>query len=163
MITLDVAKSLFLGALMIPWVHSAGAAVPVADELLPTGQVLHHDGGAGSASLRRSTRTSRMRRGIVAGQTISEALSPDRKTLLVLTSGYNLQPPPGSARPFASGRLSGVRIRLRRGRGSRRTQTGIAGAQYYVGIAFAPSGDRFVVSGGVDERCMSSSTCGRVA
>jgi YVTN family beta-propeller protein len=148
MITLDVAKSLFLGALMIPWVHGAGAAVPVAEQLLPTGQVLTPTVAPGARFTTLNPHLADAPR-FVAGQSISEALSPDRKTLLVLTSGYNrrrdrrghLIPGDSQEYVFVFDVAAGV------ARGKQVLQV----PNTYVGIAFAPSGERFVVSGGVDD------------
>ena len=81
-----------------------------------------------------------------AGYAVSTAVSPDRKTLLVLTSGYNYNtlpdasaPPQGTAEFVFVYDISGDRP-------VKRQVLRIPNS--FLGIAFHPSGDAFYVSGG---------------
>jgi YVTN family beta-propeller protein len=85
----------------------------------------------------------------LAGQAISSAMSPDRRTLLVLTSGYNrLNGPDGKVIPAASDEYvfvysaTGTRPALRQV---------LKVPNTFAGIAFSPDGKHFYVSGGVDD------------
>jgi hypothetical protein len=87
--------------------------------------------------------------GFVAGQPISLAMSPDRTTLAVLTSGYNNNyDATGSLVPAASNEYLFIF-----------DVTGAAPVQAqvlqipdaYVGLAFTPDGTRLVASGGGDD------------
>jgi DNA-binding beta-propeller fold protein YncE len=85
----------------------------------------------------------------VAGQPVSEALSPDRRTLLVLTSGYNRHSDAQGRRIEAdSGEYVFV---FDIGSGAPVQKQVLHVPNTYVGIAFDPSGKRFVVSGGGDD------------
>ncbi|WP_448956285.1 bifunctional YncE family protein/alkaline phosphatase family protein [Labrys neptuniae] len=85
----------------------------------------------------------------VAGQPVSTALSPDRKTLLVLTSGYNnVTDDKGSVIKAESGEYvfvfdvsSGAPIK----------KQVLEVPDTYVGIAFASDGRHFYVTGGGDD------------
>ncbi|HEX7936815.1 MAG TPA: bifunctional YncE family protein/alkaline phosphatase family protein [Paraburkholderia sp.] len=85
----------------------------------------------------------------IAGQPISEALSPDNKTLLVLTSGYNNQ-------RDASGKLINADSNeyvfvfdVSGGQPVRKQVLQVPDT--YVGITFSPDGQRFFVTGGGDD------------
>jgi YVTN family beta-propeller protein len=84
-----------------------------------------------------------------AGQAIKTATSPDGKTLLVLTSGYNRLNNAQGIREAADSNeyvfvfdLSG---------GSLRQTQVLQVPNTFVGLAFSPAGDQFYVSGGVDD------------
>jgi DNA-binding beta-propeller fold protein YncE len=85
----------------------------------------------------------------VAGQAMSEALSPDQKTLLVLTSGYNLNlDAKGSAVPadsmeyvFVYDVSAGTPIK----------KQVLMVPNTFAGITFSPDGSAFYVTGGVDD------------
>lgn len=88
-----------------------------------------------------------------AGQAVTSVLSPDGNTLLVLTSGYNLQ-------DFASGPQAGRRnpadsreyVFVFDVSGSAPHQAqALQVPNTYSGIAFSPDGQRFYVSGGDDD------------
>ena len=83
------------------------------------------------------------------GQAMSEALSPDGKTLLILTSGYNrLNNAEGKQSPLDSNEY--VFVYDVRGAAPRQTQV-IQVPDAFAGLAFAPDGQRFYVSGGQDD------------
>lgn len=123
-------------------------APPLNAQLLPDGQRLTPTAAPGA---RFTTLNPHLADApdYVVGQTISEALSPDRSTLLVLTSGYN-------RRKDASGRIIPADSReyvfvFDVGHGEARSGQVLEVPNTYVGIAFAPDGARFVVSGGGDD------------
>jgi hypothetical protein len=84
-----------------------------------------------------------------AGFAVSEALSPDGKTLAVLTSGFNqLQTPKGDPLPEASSEyvfLFDVDGRTLKPAGS------VAVPNTFIGLAFSPDGGALYVSGGPDD------------
>jgi DNA-binding beta-propeller fold protein YncE len=114
---------------------------------LPTGQLLTPSAAPGSTFVTLNPHLPGSPRYVV-GQTISEAASPDGKTLLVLTSGYNIQTSSGG-KGIAAGSNEYVFVFSLAGGGARQTQV-LQLPNTYVGIAFAPDG-RFVVSGGKDD------------
>ncbi|HEX2666827.1 MAG TPA: phosphoesterase [Gammaproteobacteria bacterium] len=87
--------------------------------------------------------------GYTAGQAMSEALSPDGRTLLVLTTGYNVlnnatgKPDPKSSNEYVFvydvSQPKAVQTQV------------IQVANTFAGIAFAPDGRHFYVSGGGDD------------
>ena len=84
-----------------------------------------------------------------AGQATAVALSPDAKTLLILTSGYNLvfgadgKPIPAMSNEYVFVfDVSGPTPVQRQAIPVKNT---------FLGLAWTPSGDRFYVSGGVDD------------
>ena len=84
-----------------------------------------------------------------AGQAVTTVTSPDGKTLLILTSGYNrLFDRHGNAIPADSDEYVFV-YDISHGRPQRRQVLRIPNT--YMGMAFAPDGRHFYVSGGVDD------------
>jgi YVTN family beta-propeller protein len=84
-----------------------------------------------------------------AGQAVNTALSPDGKTLLILTSGFNqLFAPNGKPIPDASNEYVFVE-NLSSGHPVQTQALQIRNS--YMGLAFAPDGETFYVSGGVDD------------
>ncbi len=84
-----------------------------------------------------------------AGQAVSTAVSPDGKTLLILTSGFNLvfdakgKPIPAESNEYVFVEdISG---------GKPAQKQVLLVPNTYMGIAFAPDGQHFYVSGGVDD------------
>ncbi len=85
----------------------------------------------------------------VAGQAMSTVMSPDGSTLLVLTSGFNrINGEDGKPIPDASEEYVFV-YDIRAGQ-PRKSQV-LKVPNTFAGIAFAPSGQNFYVSGGVDD------------
>ena len=83
------------------------------------------------------------------GQAMSEALSPDGKTLLILTSGYNvLNNADGKQDPAASNEY--VFVYDVSGAMPKPVQV-IQVPDTFAGMVFAPDGKRFYVSGGPDD------------
>jgi DNA-binding beta-propeller fold protein YncE len=127
--------------------HAAGEAA-ANRQLLPTGQYLTPTAAPGSTF-------TALNPGLpdapdfTVGQTISEALSPDRKTLLVLTSGYNYVSDAKGA--YLPGDSSEYVFVFDVSHGAAVKKQVLRVPNTYVGIAFAPDGKRFVVSGGGDD------------
>ncbi len=132
-----------------PAVATAPArAAPTAPQWLPTGQLLTPRAAPGA---RFATLNPHLPGAphFVAGQTISAATSPDGMTLLVLTSGYNIETSSGG-KGVAAGSNEYVFV-FRIGSGEAVQTQVLELPNTYVGIAFAPDGNRFVVSGGKDD------------
>jgi DNA-binding beta-propeller fold protein YncE len=84
-----------------------------------------------------------------AGQAASLALSPDRKTLLVLTSGFNRNAGPNGAYvPALSGEYVFV---FDVAGGAPRQLQALRIDNSFLGLVWAPGGEAFYVSGGVDD------------
>jgi DNA-binding beta-propeller fold protein YncE len=84
-----------------------------------------------------------------AGQAVTTAISPDGKTLLVLTSGYNrMYDRAGRMIPADSNEYVFV-YDIRHHRPEERQVLRVPDT--YIGLAFAPDGGHFYVSGGVDD------------
>jgi DNA-binding beta-propeller fold protein YncE len=149
---------LLLGAVIFATLH-AQAFGPQGDGDQPTAQVIPNTGQLITPTAPRGARFEPLNPGLaaypqyVAGQAVTTIVSPDRSTLLILTSGYNLL-------NYTSGTKVG--------------QTNPAGSSEYVfvfdisnkipvkkqvlqvpntynGIVFDPSGESFYVAGGVDD------------
>lgn len=87
--------------------------------------------------------------GYLAGQAVTTVTSPDGKTLLVLTSGYNrLFDRTGAQIPAASNEYVFV-YDIGHDRPERKQVLQVPNT--YMGVAFAPDGRYFYVSGGVDD------------
>jgi DNA-binding beta-propeller fold protein YncE len=85
----------------------------------------------------------------LAGQAVTSIVSPDGKTLLVLTSGYNLvYSASGEQIPADSTQFVFV-YDISQGHPTKKQVLQIPNT--YSGIVFDPSGDAFYVSGGVDD------------
>jgi YVTN family beta-propeller protein len=86
---------------------------------------------------------------LTAGQAVSTAVSPDGKTLLILTSGFNLMfDASGKPVPAASQEYVFVED-ISHGRPVQEQVLQVPNT--YMGIAFSPEGGQFYVSGGVDD------------
>jgi hypothetical protein len=87
-----------------------------------------------------------------AGQASAAVVSPDGKTLLILTSGFNrMFGPDGKVLPEQSTEF--VFVYDVTGAAPVQRQV-IAIPNSFIGLAWAPSGDRFFVSGGVDDEVL---------
>ncbi len=139
----------WIGALMVAGALTSGArsAQPIS-QLLPTGQRITPTAAPGS-------HFSTLNPGLadapeyVVGQTVSEVLSPDRNTLLVLTSGYNRRKDAqGVLIPQDSQEYVFV-FDVSAHRPEQRQVLRVPNT--YMGIAFAPDGGHFAVTGGGDD------------
>ena len=89
--------------------------------------------------------------GYVAGQAVTSVVSPDGKTLFVLTSGYNLVNNPTSGNSDAADSTEFVFIYNISTPSSPLQTQAIQLYNTYTGIAVDPSGSAFYVAGGVDD------------
>jgi len=87
--------------------------------------------------------------GFTAGQTAAMALSPDQRTLLVLTSGYNRQYD-AAGKVVPSGSNEYVFVYDVTGAAPVKRQV-VQLPNSFLGIAWAPQGRTFYVSGGIDD------------
>jgi YVTN family beta-propeller protein len=116
--------------------------------LLSTGQLISAAAAPGTAFVQLNPGL-KDQPGFIAGQPVSEALSPDKKTLLVLTSGYNNV-------LDASGTLinadSNEYVFVFDVSGGQPVQKQVLQVpDTYVGITFSPDGQHFYVTGGGDD------------
>ncbi len=115
---------------------------------LPTGATITPDAAPGSRLFDLNPH-ARAAPGFLAMGAIATALSPDKKTLLVLTSGYNrLYDRDGKKIPSVSDEY--VFVYDVAGAAPRETDV-VRVPNAFVGLAFHPAGDRFYVSGGPDD------------
>src|SRR5262249_49665718 len=133
--------------------------------ILPTGQVLTPMAAPGSTVQFLSTGL-REDGNADAAQAVNTALSPDGKTLLVLTSGWNngnrslegtpitfptLNPITGGA-VGSTNKSEWVFVYTINSDGTATKQQQINVPSSYSGLTWAPDGNRFYVSGGQDDR-----------
>lgn len=135
--------------------------------LLPTGQVITPAAAPGSTFSRLFTGLRPETGGAAAAEAVTTALSPDGKTLLVLTSGYNkdfhnektgevitypvLDPQTGVASSVTTSNAEWVFVfDVSSGKLVKQQQINIPNT--YNGLAWSPKGDRFYVSAGIDDR-----------
>ncbi|MBW4424130.1 MAG: beta-propeller fold lactonase family protein [Nostoc desertorum CM1-VF14] len=140
--------------------------IPEGGALLPTGQIITPAAAPGStfARLRTGLRTDT---NADAAEAVTTALSPDGKTLLVLTSGYNqnfknentgadltypvLDPLTGKPSATRTPKAEWVFVfDVSNGKLVKQQQINIPNT--YNGLAWAKDGTRFYVSGGIDDR-----------
>ncbi|MBD2167783.1 beta-propeller fold lactonase family protein [Calothrix membranacea FACHB-236] len=140
--------------------------LPEGGALLPTGQIITPAAAPGStfAALKTGLRTDN---NADAAEAVTTALSPDGKTLLVLTSGYNqnfknektgadltypvLDPLTGKPSSINTRKAEWVFVYdVSNGKLVKRQQINIPNT--YNGLAWAKDGTRFYVSGGIDDR-----------
>src|SRR5579883_701726 len=163
--------SLLLASILGVNVQSVDARTtnPVGDfeggSLLPTGQTITPTAAPGSTFERLATGL-RSDGTADAAEAVTTALSPDGKTLLVLTSGYNLNfkdeagnpitypvldPTTGAPSSQTTSKAEWVFVYdVSTGRLVKKQQLNIPNT--YDGIAWAPDSKRFYVSAGVDDR-----------
>ncbi|MDR3511528.1 MAG: hypothetical protein P4L73_07840 [Caulobacteraceae bacterium] len=138
------------GAAVLAGLALAGAAA--ADELTPTGQVLTPTAAAG-AIFQPLNPGLPDAPGFTAGQASAVALSPKGRTLLILTSGFNrMFGPDGQIAPSQSNEY--VFVYDVSGPQPVKRQT-LTVPNSFIGVAWAPAGGRFYVSGGVDDDVLS--------
>ncbi len=129
-------------------VAAALAGVAVAGEVTPTGQSITPTAAPGALFQRLNPDLPNLP-SFTAGQASALALSPDGRTLVILTSGYNLNVgPDGKPIPDLSGEY--VFVYDVSGAAPAKRQV-IALPNSFLGLVWAPSGEGFYVSGGVDD------------
>jgi DNA-binding beta-propeller fold protein YncE len=127
-------------------------ALPSASDVmrvwLPTGVFITPTAASGS-ELQTLNPDLPTRPDFTAGQAVTTAVSPDQKTLLVLTSGYNRNVGADGKRAVAESNEYVFVYDIAAHAPVRRQVIQLPNT--FNGLAFGPSGDRFYVSGGVDD------------
>ncbi|HMF78252.1 MAG TPA: hypothetical protein VK604_21520, partial [Bryobacteraceae bacterium] len=137
-----------------------------ASSLLPTGQYITPTAAPGSTIQQLATGL-RPDGNADAAQAVNTQLSPDGKTLLILTSGWNhgnntedgkpitfptIDPVTGAQSGKTTGNAEWVFVFHIAGDGTATKQQQINIPNTYSGLTWAPDGTRFYVSGGEDDR-----------
>jgi YVTN family beta-propeller protein len=142
------ATLLLLPLLSLPSPADDHRGPSVRGEPLPTGMSITPTAAPGSVFTQLDPGIA-TRPGFTVDHAVSAALSPDATTLLVLTSGYNLfNGPDGNPIPQASTEYVFV-FDVTRVPAVQRQVVQVPNT--FSGIAWAPSGDAFYVSGGVND------------
>jgi YVTN family beta-propeller protein len=145
-------SSVLLAVSALGVISCAGAATSAAGgprpPVAPSGIRLTPTAAAG-ASFSHLNPHLRDSPGYIAGQAVTTATSPDGRTLLILTSGYNrLLNGAGKVIPADSEEYVFV-YDISHGQPERLQALRVPNT--YMGIAFAPDGRHFYVSGGMDD------------
>ncbi|MBO0738039.1 MAG: phosphoesterase, partial [Alphaproteobacteria bacterium] len=141
-----VSKLALLAATPLFVTPASAASAPVA---LPTGQVITPTAAPGSVFQPLNPRLA-AEPNYTVGQAESTAVSPDGKTLLILTSGFNLNAnPAGTAVDTASSTEFVFVFDISTGKPNQLQAIPVPNA--FSGIAWAPDGTAFYVAGGQDD------------
>ncbi len=135
----------------------AGQASARAGEATPTGQAITPTAAAGALFQTLGPELPQFP-GHAAGDASALALSPDGKTLLILTSGYNLMFG-ADGKPIPDASMEYVFVYDVAGPRPVKRQV-IRLPNSFLGLAWAPSGQRFYVSGGVDDDVLEYAASG---
>ena len=138
----------FAAALVVMLALAAGAAMAQPPQFTPTGQFITPTAAPGSIFQPLNPHLAGDS-AYTAGQAAAVALSPDGRTLLILTSGYNLYMG-ADGKPVPTMSEEYVFVFDVSGRTPVQRQA-IPIKNTFLGLAWAPAGDRFYVSGGVDD------------
>jgi hypothetical protein len=137
-----------VGALLSIAVFAAPAARAASPEITPTGQAITPTAAPG-AIFQPLNPDLPGDPAFTAGQASAMALSPDRRTLLIMTTGFNRNFGPDGK--FIADRSSEY-VFVYDVSGARPVKRQVLTApNTFLGLAWAPAGDRFFVSGGVDD------------
>jgi len=136
---------LVVGASLVGLTSLAGAAAP---DYAPTGQAITPLATAGAVFETLNPHLPDLPN-YTAGQASALALSPDGKTLLVLTSGFNRMFG-ADGRPILADSNEYVFVYDVAAPAPKQVQV-LPIADSFIGLAWAPSGGAFYVSGGVDD------------
>jgi DNA-binding beta-propeller fold protein YncE len=131
-----------------PATHAAAAPAIPTHQVLPTGMTITPLAPHGASFYALNPHLPDFP-DFIAGQPVSLALSPDCKTLLVLTSGYNRNNGPNGRR-VADASNEYVFVYDVSGSAPRAAQI-LQIPNTFDGIAWNPNGSAFYVSGGVDD------------
>jgi YVTN family beta-propeller protein len=143
-----MCKALAFAAAGLALVATTAIAAPIRPEFIPTGQFITPAAAPGAVFQLLNPHLA-LRPDYDAGQASALALSPDGRTLLILTSGYNLVfGDDGKTAPELSKEY--VFVYDVSGPSPVQRQV-ITLANTFLGLAWAPSGERFYVSGGIDD------------
>jgi YVTN family beta-propeller protein len=137
-------------ALSCAWLSLCAAAVaaPVERQAVPTGQLISPLAVPGAVFQALNPDLADLP-AFTVDHAASEALSPDGRTLLILTSGFNRNvAADGKNIPALSNEY--VFIYDVSGAAPRKRQV-VEIPDSFLGLAWAPAGDRFFVAGGVDD------------
>lgn len=119
-----------------------------ADTWLPTGQFITPEAAPGAKFVRLNPGAVSAPE-YAAGQAVTSVLSPDKKTMLVLTAGFNLYADKdGNPDKTVSGEWVFV-FDVTNGYPVQKQALQLRSS--YCGIVFAPDGQQFFVAGGVDD------------
>ena len=130
------------------WLLMGAGGARAAPEFLPTGQFITPTAAKGAIFQSLAPEVPEAP-GYKVGQASAVALSPDGRTLLILTSGFNrLFDRDGKPIPAASTEF--VFVYDVSGPAPVKRQA-LAIQNSFLGIAWSPAGDRFFVSGGLDD------------
>jgi len=141
-------RRFLVAAALITSTATMAAAVPAPKQMLPTGQALT-PGAARGATFTPLTTEVGPNPAYIADGASAIAVSPDKREMLVLTSGYNhYNGADGKLVPAQSTQYI-FRYAIGRG-GAKRLQT-LQVPNSFGGIAWLPNGTAFVVGGGVDD------------
>ncbi|MBI1361263.1 MAG: hypothetical protein GC155_13380 [Alphaproteobacteria bacterium] len=161
------AASQYLAALALLGLIGLGAcstpaqAQTTAGQLLPTGQSITPTAVPGATFQPLATNMAG-RRDYIADGAAAAAISPDGKSMLVLTSGYNVVNGADSKRRADLSKQY-ILVYDITGNAPRRRQT-LTIANAFGGIAWSPDGSSFYVGGGVDDAVQAySKSKGRYA
>jgi DNA-binding beta-propeller fold protein YncE len=147
-----MALSFFLAALLFGVVPTTASAADDDDQFIPTGVHITPSAAPGAIFQPLNPGLS-FDPAFTVGQAVTTALSPDGRTLLILTSGYNSQnftsgPNEGSTNPAESNEY--VFVYDVTGRQPLLQQV-LQVPNAFDGLAWNPSGAEFYVSGGTDD------------
>ena len=123
-------------------------ASEAAESIAPTGQSITPDAAHGALFQKLNPDLPGLP-DFTAGQAAALALSPDGRTLLIVTSGYNLNFGP-DGKPIPDLSREYLFVFDVSGPAPIKRQV-IEIANTFLGVSWAPSGDKFYVSGGVDD------------
>jgi YVTN family beta-propeller protein len=141
--------SLLSTAMLVAFAAPAGAQSNASQpQTIPSGQIITPLAPTGAVFSKLNPGLKDFP-GYTVGQAVKTVISPDGNTLLVLTSGYNRLNNPQGAQVAADSNEYVFVFDLTHG-SLRQTQV-LQVPNTFFGIAFAPSGNRFYVSGGVDD------------
>jgi len=123
-------------------------AGPAAAQILPNGMAISPQASPGASFTALNPHLPDLPN-YTAGQAISTAISPDGKTLLILTSGFNI--PLGADGKLMKGASNEYVFVEDISQGAPVQRQALQLPNTYLGIAFAPNGGHFYVSGGGDD------------
>jgi YVTN family beta-propeller protein len=148
MLFINSRSGLSAALLSATLLSSGGAGAAPQRELLPTNQAITPTAARGSTLMSLNPGLPD-NPGYVVGQAVTTTLSPDGKTLLVLTSGYNrVVDATGANIPDQSNEYVFV-FDVSHGAPVKKQVLQVPNT--FVGMAFAPDGKTFFVSGGQDD------------
>ncbi|HZZ67041.1 MAG TPA: hypothetical protein VFE18_02610 [Phenylobacterium sp.] len=141
-------RTILLSALTAGLFSTAAMAAAAPQMVLPTGQRLTPEAAHGAIFQPLNPDLPQLP-AFTAGQASAVALSPDKRTLLILTSGFNRNFGPDAKQVPA---LSNEYVFVFDVSGAAPVKRQVLQVpNTFLGIAWAPSGERFYVSAGVDD------------